>query len=152
MKKMFIALLLVPMLNAEVKETTKSITCDIKLITMCVESNECNSYTNQEFTNIGVAPMKPLSFVVKQVNTDGEKLYYIDEGAGFEYWPLRGNKLVRVIDGNDIKAQVDTSQLDYVYRFDLSSLRYDYELIDKKTSIKTSSAFYDCKVGSSLFD
>ena len=38
-------------------------------MTMCVESAECNSYTNQELAKSGVTPLKPLSFIVKQVNT-----------------------------------------------------------------------------------
>ena len=152
MKKLLLILLLSPLTQAEVKETIKNITCDMKLMTLCVESSECNSFTNQELADSGVTPMKPLSFIVKQVNTDGEKLHYIDEGMGFEFWLLMGNKLVRTVDGSDIIAKVDTSHLNYVYHFDLNTLRYDYELIHKKTLNKESSSFYSCKVGSSLFD
>ena len=46
-------------------------------------------------------------------------------------WPLMGNKLVKTKDGND-NAEVDTSHLNYVYRFDLTSF----------TSNQEASTFY----------
>lgn len=152
MKKIFIALLLVPMLNAEVtNESIKTLSCEISSVTICL-TNECATFNKKEAIDNGLSHSIASSIVVKKTDYKDKSLYFLDMGFGFRNATKQANRIYIRLDGETLNAE-EWADKDITYEFDLLTRDLYYKVNYKKPPYKSViNQTNKCIEGQSIFD
>ena len=152
MKKIFIALLLVPMLNAEdIKESIKNLSCEFRTLTLCPDGDDCETFNKQTAERNGINTSSS-SIIIKKTDINDESFYFIDIGFGFQLSNKQANRIVKKVDGETLNSK-DWEDKNLTYEVDLITKDFIYEVkLKKPPYARVLTQISDCEEGQSIFD